>query len=97
MSENITVIDTDYDHSGYLAMAARSGRILAEMSKDGSELIGHVSIGIYSDGSYSCGFKMPDDQPFMGPTLFCAFIKEVIEREMTGKLAADDYAKEYLL
>lgn len=91
------VIDTGYEPRSYLAMAARSGRILTEMSKDGSELIGHVTIGVYSDGTYSCGFKMPDDQPFMGPTLFCAFIKEVIEREMTGRLAADDYAKEHLL
>lgn len=97
MADNLHVLETGYDHTGYLEMAARSGRILAEMSHEGSELIGHVSIGVYSDGSYSCGFKMPDDQPFMGPTLFCAFVKEVIEREMTGKLAADDYAKEYLL
>jgi len=97
MTDPVKIIDTSYEHSSYLAMAARSGRILAEMSQEGSELIGHVSIGIYSDGTYSCGFKMPDDQPFIGPTLFCAFIKEVIEREMTGKLAAYDYAKEYLL
>ncbi|MEC3912361.1 hypothetical protein U5A82_18340 [Sphingobium sp. CR2-8] len=77
MTEKPTIIDTDYESNSYLAMAARSGRILAEMSTEGSELIGHVTIGIYSDGTYSCGFKMPDDQPFMGPTLFCAFIKEV--------------------
>lgn len=40
---------------------------------------------------------MPTDQPFMGPTLFCAFVKEIIERTMTGQLAAEDYVKEHLL
>ncbi len=97
MSDKPKLIDTGYEPGSYLAMAARSGRILAEMSEEGSELIGHVTIGIYSNGGYSCGFKMPTDQPFMGPTLFCAFIKEIIEREMTGQLAADDYAKEFLV
>lgn len=97
MTDKIRVIDTGYEHGGYLEMAARSGRIIAEMSTEEAPLIGHVTIGIYADGTYSCGFKMPEDQPFMGPTLFCAFLKTVIEREMTGKLAADDYAKEYLL
>lgn len=90
------IIDTGYEHDANCAAAARSGRVLAEMSTDEAPLIGHISIGIYADGTYSCGFRMPDDQPFMGPTLFCAFVKEVIQRELTGRLSADDYAKEYL-
>lgn len=97
MTAKLEKIDTGFQGDGYLEMAARSGRILAEMSAEGSELIGHVTIGIYSDGTYSCGFKMPTDQPFMGPTLFCAFVKEIIERTMTGQLAAEDYVKEHLL
>ena len=97
MTDKMHVIDTGFVEDGYLEMAARSGRIIAEMSTEEAPLIGHVTIGIYADGTYSCGFKMPEDQPFMGPTLFCAFLRTVIEREMTGKLAADDYAKEHLL
>lgn len=92
----MNIIDTAYEHDSHLAMAARSGRIIAEQSEEGSELVGHVTIGIYSNGTYSCGFKMTEDHPFLGPTLFCAMVKEIIEREMTGKLAADDYAKEFL-
>lgn len=93
---NIHALPAPYDEDSPQARAARSGRTLAENSTEQSTLIGHVTIGIYSDGTYSCGYNMPEDQPFMGPTLFCAFIKTIIEREMTGKLAADDYAKEYL-
>lgn len=90
------IIDTKYSHDSGLEMVARSGRRMAEMSTDEAPLVGHVTIGIFADGTYSCGFKMPEDQPFIGPTMFCAYIKEIIQRELTGKLSADDYAKEYL-
>lgn len=96
MIMNPGIIDTNYDHDSYTAAAARSGRILAEMSTEEAPLVGHLAIGIYADGTYSRGFKMPTDQPFIGPTLFCAMLKEIIAREMTGQLAAEDYAREYL-
>jgi len=32
----------------------------------------------------------------MGPTLFIAFLKEIIARDLSGALAAEDYAREYL-
>ncbi|SES19832.1 hypothetical protein [Sphingobium sp. YR768] len=89
------IIDTNYDEGSHLSMAARSGRIIAEMSTDESPLVGHITIGIYGDGTYSCGFKMTEDHPFLGPTMFCALVKEIIQRDLTGKLSADDYAKEF--
>lgn len=52
MTAKLEKIDTGFQPEGYLEMAARSGRILAEMSGEGSELIGHVAIGIYSDGTF---------------------------------------------
>jgi len=92
----LSVIATGYDEGSPEARAARSGRAIAEYSEEGSELVGHVTIGIYSDGRYSCGYNMPENHAFLGSTMFCAMVKEIIQRELTGKLAADDYAKEYL-
>lgn len=98
MTDPIKLAVTDYDPDSEEARMARSGRIIAEQSTEENPLIGHVTIGVYKDGGYSCGYFMPSgDESFFRPTLFTAFIKEVIAREMTGALAADDYAREYLL
>jgi len=79
------------------AKVMRAGRCLAEYHTVETPLIGHVSIGIFADGTYSCGFQCPEDHGLFGPILFTAYIKEIIERELTGKQSADDYAKEFLL
>jgi len=92
---DIKAIDTGYDYDSPIAKAVRSGRMIAEHSTDDSPLIGHLTIGIYGDGAYSCGFNVPENH-IIGPTLFIAFIREIIARELSGKLAADDYAKEFL-
>ena len=76
---------------------SRSARMLIENETEEAPLIGYVNVAVYSDGTYSLGFQCPEDHPFLGPTLFTAYVKEVIEREMTGQMAADDYARENLL
>lgn len=98
MTEPVKLTFSEHEPDSEEGRCARSGRIIADQSTDEIPLIGHLTIGVYKDGGYSCGYFMPSgDGSFFGPTLFVAFIKEVIAREMTGALAADDYAKEYLL
>lgn len=46
-----------------------------------TELIGFMIIGVGRDGSYQAGWRLRDDAPF-GPTLFGAFIGEIVRREM---------------
>lgn len=88
---------TTFESDPRLAAAARSGRMIAEMSTEENPLIGHLTIGIFADGGYSTGYLMPTGpEHFMGPTLFIAFVKEIIARDLTGALASDDYAREYL-
>jgi hypothetical protein len=77
------------------AKVARCARIMAENQTEGSDLIGFVTVAVYSDGAYSCGYQCPEDH-LIGPTLFTAYAKEVIERQLTGAMAAEDYAKEFL-
>jgi len=79
------------------AALTRGARALCELETEEAPLIGHVQIGVFADGRYSIGYRIPDDHPLLGTTLFCAMVKEIIAREMTGKLAADDYAKANLL
>jgi hypothetical protein len=77
------------------AKVSRSARILIENGTEEAPLIGFVAIAVYGDGGFSCGFQCPENH-LIGPTLFTAYAKEVIARQMTGVMAADDYAKEYL-
>lgn len=89
--------DTSFESDPGLAAAARSGRLIAEMATEDNPLIGHLTIGIFADGGYTCGYRMPNGpEHFIGPTLFVAFLKEIISRKLTGSLAAEDYAREYL-
>ena len=92
---DIKAIDTGFDYDSPISRAARSGRMIAEHSTEAAPIIGHLTIGIYGDGTYSCGFVMPENH-IIGPTFFVAYVREIIARELTGQLAADDYAKEYL-
>ena len=58
---DIKAIDTGFDYDSPISRAARSGRLIAEHSTEAAPLIGHLTIGIYGDGTYSCGFVMPED------------------------------------
>lgn len=79
------------------AKISRSARLLIENETDEAPMIGFATFAVYGDGTFSLGFQCPEEHPFLGPTLFTAYLKEIIEREMTGRMAADDYAKEFLL
>ena len=94
---NLRAIDAIGNTDSIVARVSRSARMLIEHGTDEAPLIGFATVAVYGDGGFSLGFQCPEDHPFLGPTLFTAYLKEIIEREMTGQMAADDYAKEYLL
>lgn len=96
---NIRAVDATGDPDSLAGKIARSARFMAENATDEAPLIGFVTVAIYGDGAHSIGFQCPDAEthPFCGPTLFTAYVKEVVERKLTGEQAADDYAREYLL
>lgn len=79
------------------ACITRAARTLCELSTEGAPLVGYIALGVYADGGFSMGFQTPDNHPIIGRTLFAAYVREIIRRELTGKQAADDYAKEWLL
>ncbi len=96
---NLRAVEAANDPDSLPGKVARSARILAENATDEAPIIGFVTVAIYGDGAYSVGFQCPDatTHPFCGPALFTAYVKEVIERQLTGQQAADDYAREFLL
>lgn len=96
---NIRAVEASSDPDGLPGKLARCARIMAEIETDEAPLIGFVTVAIYGDGAYSTGFQCPDAEshPFCGATLFTAYVKEVIERKLTGQQAAEDYVREYLV
>ena len=96
---NLKAVEASGDPDSLSGKVARSARILAENATDDAPLIGFVTVAIYGDGAHSIGYQCPtiETHPFCGPVLFTAYIKEVIERNLTGQQAADDYAREFLL
>lgn len=77
------------------AKLSRGARMICELETEEAPLIGYVTVGIFADGTYSLGFKTPEDH-VIGATLFTAYVKEVIQREMTGQFAAEDYVRDHL-
>jgi len=94
---NLQAVDASRDPDGLPRKVSRSARMLIENGTEDAPLIGFASVAVYADGCFSMGFQCPEGHPFMGAALFTAYIKEVIEREMTGQMAADDYVREHLL
>lgn len=81
-----------------LAGSLLSGaRKIVEFQAEGSKLSAFVAIGIYEDGQFSMGFRFDPDHPFLGRSLLVAFVKEIIEREMTATFSAEEYVKNNLL
>lgn len=68
----------------------KSARIVADFSEPGSELIGFVVLGLYSDGNHSLGFRFdPKRSPIPG-VLMPSYVGELIRRDMiTRKVACD--------
>jgi hypothetical protein len=46
------------------------------------DVAGFFIVGIRSDGSHSTGWQLDPDNPFMGSTLFGAFVAEIARREI---------------
>ncbi len=92
---NLQAVTADGDPDSLPGKVSRSARMLIENGTDDSPLVGFITIGVFGNGCYSCGFQCPEDH-LIGPTLFTAYVKEVVARELTGVMAADDYTQEYL-
>lgn len=70
------------DKDGILGAAFSSGRALVDNSEPGSELIGYVSVGVYSDGSMSVGWQVPDGHPHISAYLFKAMVIDKLGKDL---------------
>jgi hypothetical protein len=82
---------------GTPANLLRGARILVEHSTDNSKICGYMALAIYSDGTYSCGWQRPEDHPLIGQTLFAAFVREVVNRELIGPQIMQDFDEKGVL
>lgn len=57
-------------------------RSIAEYSRPSAELIGFVTIGLYSDGSYSMGSRWDADRSLIPARLMPSYIAELIREEL---------------
>lgn len=53
-------------------------KAIGAMSSPDSQLTGYVIVGLFSDGSSSAGFRLPE---WLGPTLAPSYIAEILRRD----------------
>lgn len=77
----------DEDYRGTIL---RHARMVADKDEPGSELISCVTIGLFSDGSASVGFRYDPKTCPVPRSLFPTWVAEILRRDMV----TDDQARD---
>lgn len=67
-------------------------RKIADMSEPGGELVGFITIGLFSDGKGSVGFRFDPDTSPIPKALMPSWVAEVLRRDLITSDEAEEVA-----
>lgn len=70
-----------------------NAKSVASYSEPGSELVGYVLIGLFSDGSNSSGVRWDDDKTPIPRTLMPAYVEELVRTQLLTVPRAEKIAE----
>lgn len=67
-------------------------RAISEMGSPGSELVGYLVIGVFSDDAVSTAFRWNNPRSAIPRSLMPAYVAEIVRRDMVTAPEADEVA-----
>lgn len=86
--KTIEVLNRPVRH-GHAATIVEHAATIADASPN--DLIGFFIVGVDRNGSFNVGWRISDDAPF-GPTMFSAFLSEIIRRKLATETAMTEFS-----
>lgn len=80
------------DEEGWAGTIIKHARMIASQEQEGSDLVGFLIVGVYSDGRHSAGFRWDPERSPIPRRLMPAWMEEVVREEMVTDSAAQHAA-----